>query len=1120
MLQSESRRPREITTTAWVLAVAVILLATASASGQGTVHATLSGSVDDPSGSVVPGATVQLTHEGTGAVQTVTTGEQGTYQFARVVPGLYSLAARMDGFGEIRQSLTLTVSDAVVVDLVLPLPTVDTAVTVEASATTSRATAVSELVDGQRIRDLPLNGRGFQSLMALAPGMVTTAARGSRINPAVSGTRNTSNNYVIDGMSANEERVGVAGLAPGSPSGLAVPDVISTEALEEFRVITSNADASFGRGAGGQINVVTKSGTNTLNGSVYEYFRHNRMDARDFFNTGPYFDDSGNPIPPPLRYSLFGGTVGGPIVRDRHFFFASYEGFRQNQDLVGNRTLPNASLIGLIPGDLGRVFSESFLDSGFIPGTGNPRGEFRPFPTADRAAAVAAGFPAELFDGDSANGEAGVVVSSVLQPREYVQDAVLMRTDHRLGDRVTLSARYAHTGSVFERFFGRPGTLVNTTRDFRSGMAQLVARLSPDQILEVRGGLLWNRAPVCILDPPPVDVGERGINISVTGTTRFVVPSLPGFCGGFEDTQSVPQVNAVHTWEHGNLTLRSGFDLRPVQFDFANYGLGRPTYRFTGLVGPNALLGASPGQADAVSSAFTATYFGGDGLPSTPFRTYRSLQHEYFAQADWRALPRLTLNLGVRYSIFGVYDIDGAANLYAVDPASGALVPDVSPLTFGRTSNRVEAVTDDLPAYQRDLDNVQPRLGVAWDVTGDGGTILRGAYGIYHDRIFQFGFANLVVNSPFALSGSASDVPFLLDAGLPEINPRTPGVFAVDPAIENPFFHRTSIGVDQRLGRGTRVFAGYVGTFGRDLARIIDLNFGPGFPQALRPDPRAAEIRMLTNVSTSRYDALQVQLESRPASGVHATLAYTYSRFGDSTYPDTIGAFTPVPATLINTGASADPGFQVGPFVERPLAAEEGRSDLDLSHALAVSHLIELPFGRYRRWGRTWPGGLDAAFGGWSLAGILRASSGPPINILLGRDVNDDGNNRDRPALVTGSLEDLYAGSGSKTQYLVPQEEALRRLGVPVDPTDLFAQIPYNGLRGPSLWAYDVSLRKQVPLGERAMLAIELNAFNVFNRTNLAAPIANLSSALFGTVTRTAAGFGARQLQLGAKLTF
>ena len=1119
MLQSESRRPREITTTAWVLAVAVSLLATGGASGQGTVHATLSGSVDDPSGSVVPGATVQLTNEGTGAVQTATTGEQGTYQFARVVPGLYSLAARMDGFGEIRQSLTLTVSDAVVVDLVLPLPTVDTAVTVEASAITSRATAVSELVDGQRIRDLPLNGRRFLDLTTLAPGMVTTAARGSRTNPAVSGTRNTSNNYVIDGMSANEERTGIGGIAPANPSNLAVPDVISTEALEEFRVITSNADASFGRGAGGQINVVTKSGTNTLSGSVYEYFRHNRMGARDFFNTGPYFDDSGDPIPPPLRYNLFGGTVGGPIVRDRHFFFASYEGFRQNEDLVGNRTLPNASLIGLIPGDLGRVFSGSFLDSGFIPRTGNRSGEFRAFSASDRAAAVAAGFPAALFDGDSANGEAGVVVSGVVQPREYVQDASLIRTDHRLSDRVTLSARYAHTRNVFERFFGWPGTLVNTTRDFRSGMAQLVDRLSPDQILEVRGGWLWSRAPVCILDVPNVGVGERGVNIFVSGTTSFTTPFVSSPCV-FEDRQFIPQANAVHTWVRGNLTLRSGFDLRPVEYDFANNGLGTPTYRFTGLVGPNALLGASPGQADAVSSAFTATYFGGDGLPSTPFRTYRSLQHEYFAQADWRVSPSLTLNLGVRYSIFGVYDIDGAANLYAVDPASGALVPDVSPLTLGRTSNRLEVATGDLPAYQRDLDNVQPRLGVAWDVTGDGGTILRGAYGMYHDRIFQFGFANLIVNAPFALSGSASDVPFLLEAGPPELNPNTPGVFAIDPAMESPLFHRTSIGVDQQLGRGTRVSAGYVGTFGRDLARIVDLNFGPGFPQASRPDPRFAEIRMLTNASTSRYDALQVQLESRPASGVHASLAYTYSRFRDFAYPDTIGLTTPVPATLINTGAAADPGFQVGPFVERPLAAEEGRSDLDLPHVLAVSHLIELPFGRDRRWGRTWPGGVDAALGGWSLAGILRASSGPPINIILGQDVNDDGNRLDRPALVTGSLEDLYAGSGSKTQYLVPQEEALRRLGVPVDPTDPFAQIPYNGLHGPSLWAYDVSLRKQAPLGERATLAIELNAFNVFNRTNLAAPIANLSSALFGTITRTAAGFGARQLQLGARLTF
>jgi hypothetical protein len=236
-------------------------------------------------------------------------------------------------------------------------------------------------------------------------------------------------------------------------------------------------------------------------------------------------------------------------------------------------------------------------------------------------------------------------------------------------------------------------------------------------------------------------------------------------------------------------------------------------------------------------------------------------------------------------------------------------------------------------------------------------------------------------------------------------------------------------------------------------------------------------------------------------------------------HPDTIGFGQQIPTTSRNLGGSPNPGFQTGAIVDQPLDAYAGRSDQDLPHALAISHIVDLPFGHDRRWGKTVPGVVDAVFGGWSLNGILQARSGANVNVTLGRDVNDDGYTFDRPTLLSGTLDDLYASSGASTQYLVPQAEALTRLGVPADVTDPFAQIPYNALRAPSVWSYDVSLQKQFSMG-RTRLAVELNAFNVFNRANFNAPNANLSSALFGTITSTAPGFGPRQLQLGAKLTF
>lgn len=1093
------------------------------ASAQSSVHATLSGRVSDPSGAAMAGASVSLTHAETGIAQSATTNAEGLYDFVRVVPGRYVLEATSAGFGRARQTIALAVNDAAVVNLAVPLTAVDSAVTVTAPIRpVSRSAAVSAVVTSDEMTELPVNNRDFQRLMALAPGVVTGTPRGTQNNPSVAGTRSSSNNYTLDGMSLNEED-GLEGVGPGANPGnsaLSVPNVISTEALQEFRVVTSNADASFGRGAGGQVNVVTKSGTNSLRGAAYEYFRNSKLDARDFFNRGPFFGSDGNPIPPPLSYNLFGGNVGGPIARDRHFFFASYEGFRQNEDLLTNLTLPNAALMGLIPGDLGRFFRTVFLDSQVVPSTGNPPGEFRAYSATERAAAIAAGFPSALFDGSLDNGEAGVVITTVPQPREYVQDALLFRTDHHLAERLTVSGRYAHTKSRFERYLGRPGTLFNTDRDLDSGLVQAVAILSPTQLLEVRGGWLRTDAPVCTLDAPPefAGVSERGLGLSVIGTTAPTLPSAPTPCS-FLQTETVPQMSAVHTWSREGFTLRSGIDIRGVRNEFGNHGLGRPTYTFTGLVGPTGLLGNGPTQTQAVSTSLAATVFGGSGSPTTPLRTYRSLQQEYFAQADWRPSSRLTVDFGVRYSIFGVYEFEGASNLYAVDPANGALVPDVSPLEFGRTANRVELVDDGRPLYQSDLDNIQPRVNVAWDPSGNGRTFVKGAYGIYHDRFFRFGFANVVGNIPAAVSGTAPLVPFSLTPVTSSmINPLTPTIFAIDPSVKNPYFHRTTVGVEHRLGERTSVFGGYVGTFGRDLARIIALNFGPGFPQASRPDPRFAEINLFTNVSTSRYDALQVQVRTSPLSGLSATLAYTYSRHDDFVFPDTIGLNQQIPMSLTNLGASASTGFQVGSFTDRPLDAWAGRSDQNLPHVLTISHLLDIPFGRGRRWGSSVSGPLDAVLGGWSLSGLVQARSGVNVNLLLGSDVDDDGFTFERPELRSGSLDDLYATSGSRTQYLIPQADALTRLGAPGNLTNPFLQVPYNALRAPFVVTYDISLQKQIPIGARVRLAVEVNAFNLFNRVNLGAPNATLSSALFGTITSTATP--PRQLQLGGKLTF
>jgi hypothetical protein len=304
------------------------------------------------------------------------------------------------------------------------------------------------------------------------------------------------------------------------------------------------------------------------------------------------------------------------------------------------------------------------------------------------------------------------------------------------------------------------------------------------------------------------------------------------------------------------------------------------------------------------------------------------------------------------------------------------------------------------------------------------------------------------------------------------------------------------------------------------LARIIDVNFAGSFPQQQRPDPRFTTQRFLTTAGTSAYDALQLYLDRRLAGGLSVTAAYTLADFKDVQNPDTIGFGSTFFPTLINTGATAAPGIQVGPIAPRPVDADYGTSNVAVRHNFVVSHVFELPFGTGRRFLSSGGGVTETLLGGWSVAGIVRARSGNVVDVRLGQDVNDDGANNDRPALISGQLSDLYNNGGDKTQYLISQEEARRILGTPANVTDPFAVIPRNALRGPTLWSYDLSIAKRVRISQRYGLHVEANVFNLFNRVNLNVPNASLSSALFGRVTSTAPGFGPRQMQFGARFTF
>ncbi len=487
-------------------------------------------------------------------------------------------------------------------------------------------------------------------------------------------------------------------------------------------------------------------------------------------------------------------------------------------------------------------------------------------------------------------------------------------------------------------------------------------------------------------------------------------------------------------------------------------------------------------------------------------------------QFDWRLRRDLTINAGLRYSYFGVYHEanDALSNLYAVNP-SGAVEVDQPAFAYGRTANRIEPLGPSRPFYQPDRNNFQPRAGFAWNISGRDRSVLRGAFGLYNDRLYQLLISDIARNVPYAVTGSANNVPFRPERAIP-INPATPVVFAIDPQLRSPLMRRWNLSFEQLLGSNTTITAAYVGSHATGLYMRDDVNFIGAYPQAARPDPRFADQRITKNLAFSRYSALQLFARRRFARGFTFTTAYTFSRYMEITSNDTE---TQNP-TVINTGATPAAGFQIGPTIPRPIDSEYGRSENDAPHALAVSYLWQLPFGRGQRFGSRLVRPADLVLGGWSLSGIVNARSGNTFDVLLGQDANDDGAFNDRPALAPGASFNSLRQTSSldKTQWLLPQAEARNLLTVSPNVIDPFASIRRNSFRAPRLLVYDMSLTKRFAIGEKVGLNLDANVFNIFNRANFRAPINTLTSPFFGQIQATAVTSTPRQIQFGLKVVF
>ena len=1120
--------------------VALLVCLNISSLAQTVIHGSLRGRVTDPNGLGVPEARIVLSNALSGGEIRAGSDAEGGYEFSRVAPGRYKLTVEKTGFrAAVRENLEVAVNQAQVFDVALALGEVSEIVTIveEAAIVQSQSVEIAGRVDERRVRELPLNGENFAKLVLLAPGI----ASGSPNNPSISGARPVTNTYTVDGSSANDER-GSSGLSLGGGGAAefngSSPNLVSTEAVQEFSIVTSGADATFGRGSGGQVNIITKSGTNALHGSLYQYLRNNKLDARDFFNYGPFFakDGSGRSVTPPFKQNLFGGGIGGPIVRNKHFYFGNYEGFRQKLEQTASATVPNADLLNQMPGQFGRFMRLFYIERGIVPATGNPAGSFSALPLNDRTAAIAAGFPSALFNANPADGEAGSVLLSTTNTRDVSQDAFLIRTDHRLTERLSISARYAFAqpfASVNQRAVA--GVIEDSSRRWQTGTAQFVYVLNPSQTIEARGSLLRSRifdAPRDPLEQALVDFGvdpQLGLTLRANGTS--LSPVIIPRSLGLMDNQTVPQGSLMHTWTKGRLTLRTGLDIRRLIINNALVS-NASFMQFTGLVGLNGYLGANPGQPEAIVTDLNTTVYGVNGGPTTPQRGWRSTEQEYFVQADLRLRRSLTVNAGLRYSPAGSIGVVGnyQGNLYAVD-GSGRPIPGVSPFTNGPRANGMFSVGPDLPLFETDWNNLQPRVGIAWNVRGADTTVIRASWGIYTDRFFQRLFDFGVLNSPYAHSSIFVGIPFPSRAQIPQRTDTPPQQRVIDPGLRSPVSYRFSAAVERKLTNQTSITAAYSGLRATRLYRWTEPNGLGSVPQAARPDLRFARYRYTDNSADSIYHSLQLFARHRFSRGIDFTVAYTYGNSVD-TYSQDVGdnsVRNPAPGlaqfpSLINLKGSPAAGFQGDSqsWVPRPVLAERGNSDFDIRHNLTISHIFEIPVGRGRRFGADMSRALDAIVGGFSLAGFAQVRTALPVYLSSGVDYGDVGiTTSPRPALRQGTLDEIYSnGRFDKTQFWLPKAAADQRLGNPANVTDPYATTRRNELFGPNVWFYDLSVVKKFAVRERLQLSFEANFFNVFNRAILGPPIAVLSDSRFGRVTGSLGGANPRQIQLGLKLAF
>jgi len=1065
------------------LVFAAVVAMSGSAAGQGETGR-LEGIVTDRTGGALPGATVTVRNLATGVTQVFVTDAAGRYTITPVRPGSYSVAVTLEGFATGgSSSLDVTVAQVVRYDVTLETAGLAETVDVQAqSPMIERVTSsIGTVITSQQVHDLPLNGRNFTQLATLTPGVNRgvpgSVAEGSSGNAetfrygdvgggalSVNGLREQFNNFVLDGVDNNESLVNSTMLFP------------PIEGIQEFRVMTTNAPAEYGRAGGAVVNVITKSGGNTVSGSAFTYFRPAALAAT------PYFVERNEAEKPDFNRTQFGGSVGGPILANRLFYFGEYAGLRSRipVEAGGFVTVPTALMRN---GNFSELLNPAFtgLTAPIIvrdPATGQPfAGNI---------------VPATLIDPVGRN-YLNVYPLPTRSDRYQQNYATNRRRDSRfhngtgrvdyvLDDRSNVFGRF---GWGYE-YFEDPGRIPGYQAGFGSGRSENNSYgtaigynrvLSNEWINETRVGINYQRfafEPVSFGQNQNLALGipgpggvtqDNGISLIGGGNGGWI--EYLGDFGQYEVPQSTYQVSNSTTWLRGAHTFKFGATLIRRHVDQVRTRFGKGFYFFRDAPGTP---GATPPPAgfsgfEVADMLIGRTEFTATGIPGFVKRFTRSWENSVFAQDDWQLNSRLTLNLGLRYDVFTPY--------YERNDRLANYDPDTERLVLPGQNGVPRATVD------TDWNNLGPRAGAAYQINDR--TVARVAYGLFY-ALQRAGIDyELTESAPygtvqFRFSGPGANVRLSEAIPVPDtVDPNAPtlpdgsGVVYIPRDNPSTEVHQYSVSVQRLLNPRTTLMAAYVGTRGDNVLAVLTAS---GFSGNI--GERLATVR---NNASSGYDSLQLQARQTPWNGLSYLVSYTLSEANNDApgpFPGTGGAFIATPTD------------------QRNLGLDEGLADYDRTHYFSLAASYELPFAR------DWSGVAGALAGDWQVNAILTFASGTPFSVF-------STNNR-RAAQVGDPEGPETVEQWFNTDAFVPAatpEEVGRR----------------NVLRGPGTSTVDLSFFKNFRLGGSRGLEFRFEVFNLFDTAQYSLPGLFIENADYGQITTTRLN-SERQVQLALRLTF